>query len=118
MPKPIISHLRLNGLKIVIFLDNILLIASSREESLDQLAFLRRLVEDLGFTVNNKKSQLKPSTKISFLGFIVVSFSMKLFLPDEKVQKIVTACSGLISDDRPTVRQVAHVTGRLVSAFK
>jgi len=115
--KPIISHLRLNGLKIVIFFFFLLLIASSRQECLDQLAFLRRLFEDLGFTVNDKKSQLEPTTKITFLGFIIDSVFMKLFLPDEKVQKIVRACSGLISDQRPTVRQVAHVTGLLVSAF-
>ena len=40
--KPIISHLRLHGLRIIIFLDDILLVASSKQECLDQLQFLRQ----------------------------------------------------------------------------
>ena len=77
--KPIMSHLRSHGLKIVIFLDDKLLIAGSRQACLDQLALLRRSIEDLAFTVSDKKSQLTPTTKISFLGFIIDSVSMQLF---------------------------------------
>ena len=79
--KPMISHLRLNSFKIVIFLDDMLLIAGSFLECLNQLALLHRLIEDLGFIVNDKKSQLEPTTIISFLGFIIDSVSKKLFLP-------------------------------------
>ena len=42
---------------------------------------------------------------------------MKLFLPESKIQKILLACSDLISKPRPSVRQVAHVTSLLTSAF-
>ena len=41
--KPIILYLRLHGLRIIIFLDDILLVASSKQECLDQLQFLRQL---------------------------------------------------------------------------
>lgn len=115
--KPFVSHLRLNGFRIVIFLDDILLAASSYEECLNQLATLRSLIENLGFVINNEKSQLEPVTQISFLGFVIDSVVMKIFLPEVKVQKIVLACSKLISEPKPTVRQVAHVTGLLVSSF-
>ena len=37
--KPVISHLRLPGLRITIFLDDILLVASSKQKCLDQLQF-------------------------------------------------------------------------------
>ena len=56
--KPVIAHLRLNGLKIVIFLDEILLVATSVPECLHQLGLLRSLLEELGFVVNEHKSQL------------------------------------------------------------
>ena len=115
--KPIISHLRLHGLRIIIFLDDILLVASSKQECLDQLQFLRQLITDLGFIVNDKKSQLEPSTKLTFLGFIIDSLDMKLYLPQDKIDKTVSACSSLISTASPTIRQVAQVTGLLVSAF-
>ena len=42
---------------------------------------------------------------------------MKLYLPQDKIDKTVSACSSLISTASPTIRQVAQVTGLLVSAF-
>ena len=115
--KPIISHLRLHGLRITIFLDDILLVASSKQECLDHLQFLRQLITDLGFILNDKNSQLEPSTKLTFLGFIIDSLDMKLYLPQDKIDKTVSACSSLISTASPTIQQVAQVTGLLVSAF-
>ena len=50
--KPIISHRRLHGLTIIIFLDDILLVARSKQKCLDQLQFLRQLITDLGFIVS------------------------------------------------------------------
>lgn len=115
--KPIIAHLRLNGLRIVIFLDDILLAASSVPECKKQLAMLRKLIEDLGFIINEDKSQLKPVTRILYLGFIIDTKLMKVFLPENKIEKIKLACGNLLDNPRPTARQIANVTGLLVSAF-
>ena len=115
--KPIVAQLRLNGLRIVIFLDDILLVASSFADRMEQLSLLRKLLESLGFVINDAKSQLQPTTRICFLGFIIDSISMKLLLPEDKLQKIISACLNLVSKINPSVREVAHVTGLLVSAF-
>jgi len=115
--KPITSHLRRNGLRIVIFLDDILLTASSVQECKEHLTLLRKLIEDLGFVINEEKSRLKPDTRIHFLGFIIDSVLMKVFLPENKIQKIVSACENMLAKPRPTVREIANVTGLLVSAF-
>ena len=55
--KPIVAQIRLNGLRIVIFLDDILLVASSFAECMEQLSLLRKLLESLGFVINDAKSQ-------------------------------------------------------------
>ena len=115
--KPIVAQLRLNGLRIVIFLDDILLVASSFAECMEQLSLLRKLPESLGLLINDAKCQLQPTTRICFLGFIIDSISMKLLLPEDKLQKIISACLNLVSKNNPSVREVAHVTGLLVSAF-
>ena len=115
--KPIVAQLRLNGLRIVIFLDDILLVASSFADCMEQLSLLRKLPESLAFVINDAKSQLQPTTRICFLGFIIDSISMKLLLPEDKLQKIISACLNLVSKNNPSVREVAHVTGLLVSAF-
>ena len=67
--------------------------------------------------LNDAKSQLQPTTKICFLGFIIDSISMELLLPEDKLQKIMSACLTLVSNNNPSVRGVTHVTGLLVSAF-
>ena len=84
---------------------------------MEQLSLLRKLLESLGFVINDAKSQLQPTTRICFLGFIVDSLSMKLLLPEDKLQKIISACLNLVSKINPSVREVAHATGLLVSAF-
>ena len=115
--KPVISHLRENGYRVVIFLDNILLIGSSVEECLSKLSFLRDLLQSLGFVINVNKPQLIPVTRIVYLGFIIDTISMTLSLPDEKVDKILCACQNLLTCVNPSVREVAHVIGLLVPAF-
>ena len=115
--KPIVAQLRLNGLRIVIFLDDILLDAGSFAECMEQLSLLQKLLESLGFVINDAKSQLQPTTWICFLGFIIDSISNELLLPEDKLQKIISACLNLVSKNNPSVREVAHVTSLFVSAF-
>lgn len=73
--KDIVAQLRLNSLRIVIFLDDILLVASSFAECMEQLSILQKVLESLGFVISDAKSQLEPVTRICFLGFIIdISF--------------------------------------------
>ena len=57
---------------------------TSREELIwaQQTIFL---MENLGFVINQKKSQLEPVQKIEFLGLIIDSVSLTLALPTEKI---------------------------------
>lgn len=55
--KPVVSQLRLNGFRIVIFLDDISLVASSFPECIEQLPSLRKLLENLGFVTDQQLSQ-------------------------------------------------------------
>lgn len=72
--KPVISYLRANGYKVVIFLDDILLIGSSVEECLSQLSSLRDLLESLGFVINVNKSQLIPVTQFFIWDSLLIRF--------------------------------------------
>ena len=72
----------------------------------------------LGYTINIAKSQLNPSKTVTFLGFVIDSESMTLSLPGSKIEKIVSHCKRLLLNPAPTVREVAQVSGLLVSAFR
>lgn len=115
--KPVIATLRFRGIRLVVFIDDILVIASSAQQCSDHLAEALALLRSLGFTINFKKSNLTPVSNIIYLGFLINSVSMKLFLPEDKISKVILACQQLVSSTKPTVRMVAHVTGLLVSAF-
>ena len=110
--KPVIAYFRFLGFRVIIFIDDLILIASSYYECLQQL-----ILCELGFTVNVEKSQLVPVNEILYLGFIINSIALRLHLPAVKLEKIVSACKALLAKPQPSVRGVAKVTGLLVSAL-
>ena len=67
--------------------------------------------------MNEKKSSLEPSTRITHLGFVIDSVQMKLFLPDEKVVRLKLACSMLLKKHVVSRRLLASVIGLIVSSF-
>lgn len=108
--KPVIAYFRFLDFGVFIFIDDILLVASSSQECLDQLSIIEHTLQELGFIV-------KPVTEIHYLGFIINSILMKLQLLEEKLEKIISASTQLLARATQCVRDVARVTGLLVSAL-
>ena len=113
----LIAYFRFLGFRVIIFIDDLILIVSSYDECLQQLDVLKQTLCELGFTVNVEKSQLVPVNEILYLGFIINSIAMRLQLPAVKLEKIVSACRALLAKHQPSVRDVAKITGLLVSAL-
>ena len=116
--KPIYANLRGKGHLSVAFIDDSCLIGSSYEECKQNVDDTVRLFESLGFIVHYKKSVLNPCKKLKFLGYWIDSESMKVSLPIEKVEKVKSACVGLLERrNSVTIRQLAQTIGILVSCF-
>ena len=90
--KPMMAFLRGRGLRTIIYLDDLLIMNQSPVELQSHVNQTVSLLESLGFTINREKSQLVPSQQVRFLGFQVDSVTMKLFLPEDKIQQIVQMC--------------------------
>lgn len=43
-----------------------------------------------------EKSVLTPSTRIRYLGHIIDSVQFKVYLPDEKIEKIISKCESVL----------------------
>ena len=71
----------------------------------------------LGFMLNEEKSVVIPTHVIAYLGNIIDSEKMIVYLPVEKKEKIKKECLLLINSKEATIKQVAKVIGLLVSAF-
>ena len=82
------------------------------------LATAQNLLENLGFVINLKKSVLSPVQKIEFLVMTVDSLTLCLALPRDKVRGIRRECESLIANPTTTVRQLAHLLGRLSSSIQ
>ena len=86
--KPIAALGRELGFRLVIHIDDILLMAESREMAQDQGTALIYLLQCLGFTKNVKKTVTTPTQSIEFLGFNVNTLSMELSLQAMKLKTI------------------------------
>ena len=116
--KPVVAALRNLGIRLIIYLDDLLILADSEQTARLHLATAQSLLENLGFVINLKKSVLSPVQKIEFLSMTVDSLILCLALPRDKVRSIRRECESLIANPTTTVRQLAHLLGRLSSSIQ
>jgi hypothetical protein len=105
--KPVVAMLRQRGVRLIIYLDDILIMAESEDLVLHQAASILNLLESLGFVINYKKSQLVPSQQIEFLGFLIDSVTMSLQLPGEKLRKTRKQCRQLLNLEQISLRELS-----------
>ena len=83
--EPVIAFLRAMGIRLLIFLDDILIMASSHNLAMQHTKLVIQVLSSLGFVINFSKSILIPSKVLPYLDFEVNSDLIKLFLPREKI---------------------------------
>ena len=71
--KPLMTLLRSWGIRIIVYIDDMLLMARTREEANQHEEVLVSLLEALGFIVDQEKSHLIPTQVVEFLGLSVDS---------------------------------------------
>ncbi|KAM9975309.1 hypothetical protein ACTFIW_010337 [Dictyostelium discoideum] len=78
--RPVLRMLRDINVSVIAYLDDLLIVGSTKEESLSNLKKTMDLLVKLGFKLNLEKSVLEPTQSITFLGLQIDSVSMKLLL--------------------------------------
>ncbi len=111
--KPILAILRHQGLKVIIFLDDILIISSSEEQLQLDVACCVQLLCDLGFVINVSKSALNPVHRLSFLGLVLDTLLMQLFVPDNKISDITALGNLLLSVNQVQLWDLAKFVGKV-----
>ena len=104
--------LRRQGVRIIIYLDDWLIIGSNVEAVIEDLQKVMCLLQNLGFILNIEKSDLEPKQIMEFLGLLVDSLRLSLSLPEKKIVSITNACQVLFS--KPEVgllREVGSILG-------
>ena len=115
--RPVASFLRSMGIRILMYLDDFLIMAPSPEEVTRDLRMARHILTHLGFIINEKKSVSVPTQTIEFLGFVIDSRHMELSLPLEKISKLRKECRHMLNRSRVTGRSLAHLIGLMTSCL-
>ena len=116
--KPVVGLLRQLGIRLIIYLDDMLIMAQSRDIALQHASTALDLLQGLGFMINYLKSVLVPSTKMEFLGFVIDSLTLSLALPRDKIRNVRKECQALLNLPLVTVRQLAKLLGHLTSTIQ
>ncbi len=114
--KPIMAHLRQRTMKVIIYIDDLLLIAHSWEECQEHKQFIIQLFQKLGLVINWEKSQLIPCQQIRFLGHIIDSRKMTLSLPEEKVLHLQALCHQTIKKPILSAESLASLLGKMTAS--
>ena len=111
--KPSVEMLRSLGIRLVIYMDDMLLMASSEQMLMEHIQLSMYLLENLGFIINSKKSILCPSQEIEFLGMLLNSITMEIKLPGEKIKKIRQEAHRLLAIEKPSAHLLSQLLGKL-----
>ena len=76
--KPVMAHARYHGVRLIIFINDILIIRHNHQEYLEHDSFLTNLLIDLVFTVNTESSHLEKNS-VSDLSRFHRQFSKKRY---------------------------------------
>ena len=114
--KPVMASLRSKGVRLVIYLDDILILNATKSQLLLELAMAKELIEGLGFIINYEKSVLTPSRSIEYLGLTIDTNSMSLALPEKRLSEFIGHCRTLLNVKETSRKKLAQLLGKLTWA--
>ena len=106
----VIQYLCQQGLQLVIYVDNILLVASPSEIENHKQLLLNTLIR-LGWLVNWEESSLQPALHKEFIGYVVITES-------ENGYPMVKVPISRMDQSTITPRVLAHITGQCIAITK
>jgi hypothetical protein len=86
--KPIVSFLRQLFFRLVIYLDDILIIGHSKESAEEVVNQVFHLFVSLGFVIHKEKSIMSPTQSIEYISLGTDTIAMTFSLPQKKVEKL------------------------------
>ena len=110
-----IAILRRINIRIIVYLDDMLLMCQTIEGLNIAKHTLILLLQQLGFIINLKKSVLSATQNLEFLGLEVDSVNMTLILPMEKVKSLTQKYRKLMENPKPTLWEITSLISSLCS---
>ena len=115
-PRPVVKFLRKNGIKIVLYLDDGLVFAPTKNQCNLDSTIIQKTLSETGLLVNFEKSEFTPTQVIEWLG---ITWNARLFsisIPDRRIEDTISCLQRTISRfPKVTARELARIVGKLIS---
>ena len=111
--KPVMALLRLQGIRIVIYLDDMLILDQSPERLSSIFRNVVSLLQRLGFIIKQEKCSQTPSQCLKFLGSLINSREMTQAVPNDKLQKLQIECKNAHQNCWLTLKELSALLGRM-----
>ena len=113
--RPLITHWRLKGFKILFYLDDGFNMAQGHPLCDQSTRTVTQCLESAGFLVNYEKSELDPKQTGEWLGFEINSQEMTFVVPQRKIDKLKQCLADLCAHGFASYRSLSKITGTLSS---
>ena len=116
--RQLVKFWRSQGINNFIYIDDGLVIAKSIWEAQNLRDVIRSDLLKSGFVVNEEKSMWIPQTIVTWLGFIADSHTLRLYVPECKIDRLVELAESLLEhNSRCTVRRLASFCGMVIATL-
>ena len=115
---PVSRIIHLAGFKVLLYLDDWLVIGSSKEEVLRAKSFILNLTNQLGILINMEKSVLDPSQVINYLGMTIDAANFWVFPAQKRIDNALSIFSEFLSSDNQSARSWQSLLGHMSSLEK
>ena len=110
---PVLHWCRTQGIRVVFYLDDILILSKSYPDSANHCARLKGLLNRLGFNLNLRKSELVPKQSFVYLGLAWDSVAMTVSLPPDKVSDLRDSARQILNSRSLTTRSLQRFLGKV-----
>ena len=115
--KPVLALLRRQGIRLMIFLDDRIVLAQSKEDLKAQINQIAQMLSLLGFSIYWEKLQLIPSQLIQYLGFVIDYQNLMIRLTWEKTELLAQSCQAFRQQGRVSVRDLSRLIEKMIATI-
>ena len=110
-----LQHLRNRGIRLIDYLDDILVIARDAAEARRHTEECIAHLQNLGFTINLEKSETTPTQRIQYLGFMWDTTTEEMSVPEKKAAAVRKHLLKLLRRRAWQVQEIMKVYGKLMA---
>lgn len=110
--RPLLQWAHKQGIRISAYLDDLLIVAASKEQSRKDTIRVQEKLTQLGFLIKMSKSQTTPTQRIDHLGYTIDTISMTLEVPGNKIRDIRWEANRMAQKGVATLCQLSSFIGK------